>query len=249
MRIIGGTHVGVKRSTNQDTFLCGETAWGGYLVVCDGMGGERGGNVASEIAARTFVEMLLRDVSSGTTGRQLRAVMTCAAAAANAAVYDAAKGDEELSGMGTTLVAAVIFGQDAVIIHAGDSRAYLLRDDLLTQVTTDHTFVQALVSRGDITPQAAAEHPQRHYITRAVGVAPEVEFDFTDCALEAGDCLLLCSDGLYNEVPEQELAALAAVAARHGSVDGLIQRANENGGGDNITAVLAVFAQGEERHG
>ena len=249
MRIVGATHAGVKRSNNQDTFLCGETDWGGYLIVCDGMGGERGGNVASAIAAETFRDMLLRDVSAGMSGRQLRAVMTCAAAAANAAVFDAAKEDAQLTGMGTTLVAAVVFGGCAVIIHAGDSRAYLLREDVLTQLTTDHTFVQILVSRGDITRKAASEHPQRHYITRAVGVQPELEFDFTDCALLPGDCLLLCSDGLYNEVPEEELAALTAVAARLGSPEGLIRRANENGGGDNITAVLAIFTQREGQHG
>ena len=100
-----------------------------------------------------------------------------------------------------------------------------------------------------ITQKAASEHPQRHYITRAVGVQPELEFDFTDCALLQGDCLLLCSDGLYNEVPEEELAALTAVAARLGSAEGLIRRANENGGGDNITAVLAIFNQREGQHG
>ena len=248
MRIVGATHAGVKRSNNQDTFLCGETDWGGYLIVCDGMGGERGGNVASAIAAETFRDMLLRDVSAGMSGRQLRAVMTCAAAAANAAVFDAAKEDARLTGMGTTLVAAVVFGGCAVIIHAGDSRAYLLREDVLTQLTTDHTFVQILVSRGDITRKAASEHPQRHYITRAVGVQPELEFDFTDCALLPGDCLLLCSDGLSNQLTEQQLTQVLSDTEVHHRPAQLIQLANQAGGPDNITAVVVQITE-EELHG
>lgn len=139
---------------------------------------------------------------------------------------------------GTTLVGAVVQEDSAHFLHAGDSRAYLLRDDLLTQLTVDHTVVQMLVDRGEISERDAKVHPQRHYITRAVGVGEQLRYDIFSIDLLPGDALLLCSDGLYNYLSHEDLCALAAVALRCGSAKPLIDRANENGGGDNITAVL-----------
>lgn len=250
MWLTAETHVGQKRETNQDTFVAQTLEWGGgFLVVCDGMGGERGGAVASDIAAKAMAGQLSRGLRPDMREASVRHLLQCAAAAANADVFDAARADPALEGMGTTLVAAAVTPGAAHIVHAGDSRAYLLRDDLLTQLTVDHTVVQMLIDRGDITTQDAREHPQRHYITRAVGVEAELPFDIFSIDLQPGDALLLCSDGLYNFVSHEDLCALTAVAVRRRSAAGLIARANENGGGDNITAALAGLTGGGTTHG
>lgn len=238
MWMTADTHIGQKRRNNQDVYLIERLAGGCFLLVCDGMGGEAGGAVASGIAAKTVADIVRRDVVAGMAEQSVRHVLECAGAAANAAVFDAALSDLSLKGMGTTIVAAVIMGDAAHFLHAGDSRAYLLRDDLLTQLTVDHTVVQMLVDRGEISESDAPNHPQRNYITRAVGIADQLRFDIFSVALKPGDVLLLCSDGLYHYMSHEDLCALTAVGARRQSVSPLIDRANQNGGGDNITAVL-----------
>ena len=238
MQLIGDTHVGIQRKSNQDVLFLERVDGGGFVVICDGMGGEKGGNVASSLAGEAYRSMLKRDLKPGLSSRAVENIMRCAAAAANAEVYACAKQDKELARMGTTLVAATVLGNEACWIHAGDSRVYLLRDGALTQLTIDHTAVQMLVECGQLTPEAAKNHPKRHYLTRAVGTEREMSFDFGTFTLEPDDCLLLCSDGLYNYLSEGELAALASISLRRGTVSPLIERANENGGGDNITAAL-----------
>jgi protein phosphatase len=243
------THVGQRRATNQDTYRTGTLPEGGYLLVCDGMGGERGGNVASALAADAAVRIIARGVTAGMGEVSVRRVLECAGAAANAEVYDRSRADHALTGMGTTLACVVVTGKTAHVLHAGDSRVYLLRDDLLNQLTTDHTVVQMLVDRGDITEQAARTHPQRNYITRAVGVERQLQFDIFTIDLQEGDALLVCSDGLYNYVPREELCALTAVCVKQRDVHPLIDCANENGGGDNITAALCRIEGGKAYHG
>ncbi|MEG1849696.1 MAG: protein phosphatase 2C domain-containing protein, partial [Oscillospiraceae bacterium] len=197
--MIADTHVGQKRQTNQDSFVMRQLSRdAGFVVVCDGMGGERGGEVASVLAIDTVTAQLSRDLKPEMGELSVRRVLQCAAAAANAAVCSKAAEHPELKGMGTTLCAAAVCGEMAHFVHAGDSRAYLLRDDLLTQLTTDHTVVQLLLDRGDISRRDAQSHPQRHYITRAVGAAPDTQFDLFSIDLEPHDALLLCTDGLYN---------------------------------------------------
>lgn len=243
MWIAGDTHVGQKRRNNQDVYLAETLDAKQLLLVCDGMGGEQGGEQASGLALEAATAMLRRDLKGLTDEQAIRRVLECAGAAANSVVYDAAQADSALSGMGTTLVGAVVLARNAHFIHAGDSRAYLLRNDLLTQLTVDHTVVQMLIDRGEITPEDAKNHPQRHYITRAVGVAPQISYDIFSVDLLPNDTILLCSDGLYNYMSHEDLSALTAIAARRQSVAPLIDRANENGGGDNITAVLCCVAE------
>lgn len=245
MWMTADTHIGQKRRNNQDVYLVERLAAGCFLLVCDGMGGEAGGAVASDIASKTVAHCIRRDITPDMEEPSVRRVLESAGAAANAAVFDAASENPALKGMGTTLVAAIILGDTAYVLHAGDSRAYLLRGDLLTQLTVDHTVAQMLVDRGEISESDAVLHPQRNYITRAVGVADRMRFDIFSVNLQKNDVLLLCSDGLYHYMSHEDLCALAAVAARRKDVSPLIGRANENGGGDNITAVLFGM-QGEE---
>lgn len=240
MKLIGDSHVGMVRQNNQDCFaLKSLSPTLAYGVVCDGMGGEAGGQLASSLALSAICRRLDTDLSGEGAGKH-RFTLESALAAANAKVYERAAAEPALKGMGTTAVVAILAGEEAHIGHVGDSRVYLYHSagGVLQQVTRDHTVVQMLLERGEITQEEALHHPQRHYITRAVGVSAQIESDYLVCAMGEGDILLLCSDGLYNYLAEEELAALLPRCVAENTVAPLIAGANDGGGGDNITAVL-----------
>lgn len=239
INIWGGTHIGLVRKGNQDKYdfkILGPQL--AYVVVCDGMGGENGGSIASSIAVGCVSEMLTRDLPGAEGESSIRSIMQSAIAGANALVYDAALKDESLSGMGTTLVLAVIADYNLYIGYVGDSRAYRISGDTESQITRDHTVVQMLLDIGEIGEDEVETHPQRHYITRAVGVAPSVDADYSDCVLAEGDLVLICSDGLYHYVEPGGYGPLLRKCAQQKSVDTLIKLANDKGGADNITAVV-----------
>lgn len=241
MNLAGETNIGTVRTNNQDCFahrklssrLC-------YAVVCDGMGGENGGQVASALALAAIKKSLDTEITPLTRPQSIKYILECAVASANSSVFERASKDSALKGMGTTAVVAVVLDDVAYIANVGDSRAYLFDPDRgeIIRLTRDHTVVQMLLDRGEITTAQAATHPQRNYITRAVGVARTVDSDCIDRELGGRGCLLLCSDGLYNYIPEGEMALLLPQCAQENTVAPLIERANANGGGDNITAVL-----------
>lgn len=249
MWTLGATHVGQKRHNNQDVFCAEQLGESALAMVCDGMGGEQGGSVASTLALEAATAMIRRDLKDSMNEMAVRRVLECAGAAANSVVHEAALKDSALTGMGTTLVAAVVQKSCAHIIHAGDSRAYLLRDDLLVQLTVDHTVVQMLLDRGEISQSDVSSHPQRHYITRAVGVSPQLHYDIFSIDLQKNDTILLCSDGLYNYMSHEDICALTAISAKLRSAAPLIDRANANGGGDNITAVICCLEGEASAHG
>ena len=168
---------------------------------------------------------------------------------ANRYVFQKALREESLAGMGTTAVCALVRGGKAYLSHAGDSRAYLYRDGKLAQLTHDHSYVQELVDCGTITQEQAEHHPQKNIITRALGVDYRLEPEFTTVALQAGDVLLLCTDGLTNAVPTEQLEQLLRSGSFYDLPDVLIRTANENGGPDNITALLVGIEPMEVRHG
>ncbi len=238
IRTAGATDKGRYRGANQDTYACKALGEGlAYGVVCDGMGGEQGGEVAAATACRQIVrtlEGLRRDMDS----RSLSSLLDSALTTANALVLEQAGKSAHLEGMGTTAVVAVVLGSRLYHCHVGDSRVYLLRGEGITRLTRDHTVVQMLLDRGDITAAEAEVHPKRHYITRAVGVDDWSPPDYGETLLQPGDIVLLCSDGLYNMVDEEELGRLGRQAARQKQPEILINRANELGGIDNITVIL-----------
>ncbi len=235
---VGATDRGRYRGANQDTYACKvldkKLAYG---VVCDGMGGEQGGEVAAATACGQIVRTL-ESLRGDMDSRSLSILLDAALTTANAMVAEQAGRDPNLEGMGTTAVVAVALGNRLYHCHVGDSRAYLLRGGSVTRLTRDHTVVQMLLDRGDITAAEAEVHPKRHYITRVVGVADWSAPDYGEARLEQGDVVLLCSDGLYNMVGEDELGPLGLQAARESAPEILINRANELGGVDNITAIL-----------
>lgn len=235
------TDIGLVRETNQDACNSGLTPDGtAWAVVCDGMGGAQGGNVASSVAVETIIRQY-RAFFKGTPLRAdnaIRNLMMSAVYNANSAVYERACADPELAGMGTTVVSAVVTGEVVHVVHAGDSRAYLVTPEGVQQLTTDHSMVQELVDSGDLTEQQARVHPQKNIITRALGVEPSVLVDYGEFTFVGRSLLVLCTDGLSNYVEAQTLYALAQQHTGHELASALIAKAKDGGGGDNITVAI-----------
>ena len=220
---------GRVRSANEDSFLVRSP----LFVVADGMGGANAG----EVASRRAVEVFSRGLRSGSGDEQRLAE---AVGVANTEIHNDAQGDSNHRGMGTTLTAALIGEDSAAIAHVGDSRAYLIRGREIEQLTRDHTLVDELVRQGRLTEEQAAHHPQRSIITRALGPEPSVEVDTFTVDLADGDILLLCSDGLTGMVSAQVmLETVSDSRSLAAAAKALVRKANEAGGRDNITVVLA----------
>lgn len=238
--ITGGTHKGIIRAQNQDVYrsaVLSDTL--GFALVCDGMGGENAGEVASGNVADMVLKYFKKSLVPGIHPNSIRELLLTAISAANAVVYDMAQKNPELSGMGTTLVCAVVLEGMAYTCHVGDSRIYVMENGNVRQLTHDHSMVQMLVDRGELSPEEAEAHPQKHYITRAVGVSRQVEPDYEELEFGPGARLLLCSDGLSNYFSDrQSLINLMDLAAKKRSAAPFIDYALESGGADNITAVL-----------
>jgi serine/threonine protein phosphatase PrpC len=225
---VAKTDTGLQRRDNEDSAY----ARAPVFVVADGMGGAQAGEVASQIAVEAFEQGLPED---GSPEERL----ATRAREANRRIHELSQTQSERAGMGTTLTAAYLDGDDLAIAHVGDSRAYLFRDDALTRLTQDHSLVDELVRRGKLTEEQAAEHPQRSIITRALGPEPQVEVDTWMYPLREGDVILLCSDGLTSMVSEELVATvLARSESLEAAAQGLIDEANGAGGRDNITVVM-----------
>ena len=237
------TDVGLKRKHNEDSLLAAEEF--GVFVVADGVGGRKAGELASAITVNTFQSYAPQlkaavDAFASDSNRETRnGVLHLLDQAANAAsrrVYEAATATGR-QGMTTTLVAAVIGGGAAFVVHVGDSRSYLIRDGQLRQLTEDHSMVNELIRTGAMTPDDAATSRYRNVITRAVGLYPTVRTDTLHVELLDGDRLLLCSDGLSDMVPAEKMLDLAKQSNLTVSVDSLIQAALDRGGRDNVTVI------------
>lgn len=239
MNAFGKSDTGRVRESNQDAFICvrlSEDAW--LAVVCDGMGGANGGNVASSMAVKVVSDRIVDVYRDGMSGNSIRNLLESAISAANIEVFDAAMADIELRGMGTTVVVALMIQRQLYVAHVGDSRAYLITDDGLQQITRDHSIVQTMVEKGQLTQDEARNHPRKHFITRALGVEDTVESDFGEWLLEPGEHLLICTDGLTNMVETDDIYNLVQSTSAENVPDRLIHEANMAGGSDNITAVL-----------
>lgn len=244
MRVVAGaaTDVGRVRERNEDAFV----ARNPLFAVADGMGGHQGGEVASRVALEVLAAGAGEALGAEPSPEGLAEVV----GRANAAVLAQAAGDQSLSGMGTTITAAVLTDGRMHLVHVGDSRAYLLRDGRLTRLTEDHTLVQRLVNEGKLTPQEAEIHPHRSVLTRALGVEADVEIDRMSEDVRTGDRILLCSDGLTSMVPEEEITRLlAGHDDPQAAAEALVTAANDAGGVDNITAVVLFVLEGEEAAG
>ncbi len=241
MRTLGASHPGRVRSSNQDAYLCGKlTENTAFAVVCDGMGGANGGNIASSIAMRSIADRLVDDYRENATPEMIRDLLESAILEANGEVYRAAREDPDLFGMGTTAVVAIATTDAVYVAHVGDSRAYMITPRDITQITRDHSVVQDMVDKGQITAEEAKSHPQKHFLTRALGVEPDLECAFTRVTFPENGTLLICTDGLSNLVAAEMIQSLVRTFAFPDIPMKLITTANLAGGSDNITVVAVT---------
>jgi len=232
--VAAGTDIGHVREGNEDSF----TSMDPLFAVADGMGGHAGGEVASGLALETIERLFTR--GEGDLAEQVHE--------ANRIVFERSVLDRSVAGMGTTLTAALLEGDRVRLAHVGDSRAYLLRDGELRQLTEDHTLVRRMVLEGELTEAEAEVHPHRNILTRVLGVGPDIEIDELWLDPRSGDRLLLCSDGLTGMVPDDRVGEiLRADRDPQRAVDRLIREANEAGGVDNITAIVIDLVDADER--
>lgn len=236
------TDPGVARSQNQDTYQVLQLDKNSLLcVVCDGMGGAKSGNVASTLAADVFTQEVKRSWKPDMDPEWLNQMLEGAVKLANFTVFDQAKQFEDFNGMGTTLVALLLQGKKATIVNVGDSRAYMIDKDGIKQVTTDHSLVQMMIARGELTPEKAKHYPGKNLITRAIGTEPQVMCDIFHRRVEKGNCILLCTDGLSNLMDDQEiLFEVAHGQDKEHCCERLLDIAKKRGAPDNVTSVLVV---------
>ena len=229
VRFAGKSDVGKIREANEDSYLASEP----LFAVADGMGGHLAGDVASRIA----IDVLTQDIDANGPGD--RDSLVNAVKHANSEIFEKSRTDANLSGMGTTCTLLYVVDGEARIAHVGDSRAYLLRNSNLSQLTDDHTLVNRMVKEGRLRPEEAERHPQRSIITRALGVDENVKVDYRTLDLQAGDRILICSDGLTSMIDTSTIQnVLGEASDPEPAADRLIDLANEAGGEDNITVVL-----------
>ena len=255
----GVSDVGRVRSNNEDSFfftqlgsglenfIAAEAAdadarW--IFIVADGMGGGQAGEVASQMT----VELVAKNVAEPLTNRRVFDhdnfinALTHAVEKTNQTVFQESQSNRDLRGMGTTLTAAVVAGSTLTVAQLGDSRAYLLRNGVITQLTKDQSLVAQMVAAGKITPQEAKTHPRRNVILQAVGVQPKVDVAITSTQLQKADQMVLCSDGLWGKLEQEEIKDFVERFPPQEACENLVRLANERGGEDNITVLVASFS-------
>ena len=243
MQSWGLSDPGCVRKQNQDAYHIEQIDKNTLLgIVCDGMGGAKSGNIASTLAVDVFVQEIRRCYKSSMDQDKIDQMLLSAAKLANFTVYDQSLQIEEFDGMGTTLVGVLIKGRKATVINVGDSRAYGINADGIHQITKDHSLVQMMVDRGELTPERAKTYPGKNFITRAIGTEPIIISDLFHRNLAKGDFILLCSDGLSNMMDDQEILfeVVHGVNKQH-CCQRLLNIAQNRGAPDNVTSVLIMI--------
>lgn len=239
MKLFGKTDIGMTRQINQDAFentVLSDDA--GFSVVCDGMGGAKAGNVASNLAVKAISEYVKKSYFSDMDSLAIEKMLRSAVSTANIEIYDSSVKNPDFAGMGTTAVAALIKDDTAHIVHVGDSRAYLIGEEIY-QITRDHSMVQNLIEKGHLTAEEAKSHPKKNVITRAVGIREEVQCDYNEVNI-SDKKLLLCTDGLSGMLNSEEIFRVVNESKNEEAAERLIQAANMKNSTDNVTAVLIL---------
>ena len=243
MKTFSKTDIGRKREVNQDYVFVSDQPVGNIpnlLIVADGMGGHNAGDYASKFVVQVLKKELAKSREDGP-----RAMLKKAIASANHQLIAESKTDAKLEGMGTTLVAATVIEHTLYFANVGDSRLYLLNDEI-RQLSKDHSLVQEMVRLGGLNAEEAKHHPDKNIITRAIGVKEDIEIDFFEYRLKKGDIILMCTDGLSNMVEDEEIFQIVRSSRDVvEAVEQLIERANSNGGKDNIVVIVAEPFAGE----
>lgn len=235
------TDPGCVRTQNQDAHRIERLDRNTTLfVVCDGMGGAKAGNIASTLAADVFAQEIKNTYKSNMDTAQVDQMLRGAVKLANFTVFDQSQQFEEFQGMGTTLVAVLLRARRMTVVNVGDSRVYCVNEGGIRRMTTDHSLVQMMVDRGELTAEQARKYPGKNYITRAIGTENMVRCDLDHMDLERGDCLLVCSDGLSNMMDDQEILFEIIHGGDHeGCCQRLLEIAKNRGAPDNVTCILA----------
>jgi len=233
------TDIGLVRKENQDSsaysVISSDCVW---AVICDGMGGAQGGKTASSAAVEYITEYIEREFKEDMDNEKTADVLTSAVAGANLTVYKMAMDDPDLAGMGTTCDLVLVRGDIAHVVHVGDSRTYSIRDGRILQITEDHSYVQEMVRRGELTAEQAMKHPNKNLITRALGVTHDVHIDYIEAEFHEGDTLLICSDGLSNYISKADMVHTVEEFRGELLIDTLVEIAKRHGGHDNITVTV-----------
>ena len=241
------TDKGMIRQTNQDYYYASCEAYP-VFIVCDGMGGHAAGDVASRSAVESMAKYIEINRKFDIDAKQAENLIGGACRYANSIVYSRSKSSSDYIGMGTTTDICLFDFDKVHICHVGDSRVYLYRDNVIKQITTDHTLIEELIKNGTITEEEAKNHPNRHMITRAVGTEKTIKYDFYSLCLSDGDVILMCTDGLSNMLTDEGIKrVLLSNDDLNTAVKRLCAKANENGGVDNITAILIKYSEEETR--
>lgn len=239
LEVFSKTDIGLTRKENQDSsafsVISSSCVW---AVVCDGMGGARGGKIASSLAVEHITEKLNREYHDRMTGDEIGDLLIEAVEESNTLIFNRALNDPELAGMGTTCDLAFVRGSSVHVVHVGDSRTYSIRGGKILQLTEDHSVVQEMVNRGELTPDEAMFHPNKNLITRAIGVNREVHIDYIEAEFSYGDIILLCSDGLTNYVSKADMVKIVHENRGVILIDTLVETAKRHGGYDNITVTV-----------
>ena len=234
------TDPGCVRPQNQDAYMIEKLDKNALLfVICDGMGGAKSGNVASTLASDVFTQEIKRSFKPSMDLEETDLMLENAIKLANFTVHDQSRQFEEFAGMGTTLVALLVNGKQSTIVNVGDSRAYNITAEGVEQITTDHSLVQMMIQRGELTPDQAKCYPGKNLITRAIGTETMVKCDIFHRRLKGGECMLLCTDGLSNIVDEQEmLFEVVHGSNKESTCERLLAIAQNRGAPDNVTCIL-----------
>lgn len=239
MEVFLKSDIGLVRSTNQDActggVFSGDAAW---AVVCDGMGGANGGNVASSVAVKEISRRLKRGYRDNLTDDEIVDLLIEIVQKANGKLYKIQKNDPELRGMGTTVELVLVKSGKVHVVHAGDSRVYSIRGRRIKQLTIDHSVVQEMVQKGEITSEQAMTHPNKNMITRALGIVPEIHLDYVECEFKDNDYILICTDGLSNYIKPADLVKMSRQHQGYEYTAALIDAAKDLGGSDNITVAV-----------
>lgn len=239
MEVFSKSDIGLVRSQNQDDCRFGvispSCVW---AVVCDGMGGANGGNIASATAVEYISQEIEKMYSDDLSKAELATLMTEIVSQANQKIFEMSQEDIELTGMGTTCEFVFVKDTRVHVVHVGDSRTYAIRGGKIKQLTEDHSVVQEMVRRGEISFEEAQNHPNKNFITRALGIKPEVHLDYIEANFIYGDVLLICSDGLSNCISTGDMVKICHENRGEGMIQKLVDKAKDGGGSDNITVTV-----------
>lgn len=239
MNIYAQSDIGLVRDENQDSYFTKDISdTEKFIIVCDGMGGMNCGSLASTMAVDIISQNFLERYNSEMVGSDILSLLSQVVLEANKAVFDKANSDSACSGMGTTVIVALLNDNKLHMVHAGDSRVYIISKDNITQVTKDHSLVQEMHDCGEISAEEMQNHPRKNIITRALGVFENLELDKSMIEIKSDDIILACTDGLTNQLTDQEILSICSKYGLNESLTRLIDQAKSSGGKDNITVVL-----------